>query len=269
MAGCLQGASIFSSQLLTVSGVQYITVPSTQKREENRNVPLMLHSMRLGILTMCLFHVCWYCIFWTFPPGLCCRLHIQLFGFLLNVQLLSCTYAPHPFWDHLIQKLLWLLHSTKLSTSHIWSGMNLFFLILQEDLSLLHSDVWIKSSEYFWILAYLLDLEVLSGNLIFTLSPCYCCTWPHLSVFLTKSLVTSFLMYMYVCPFLTVHWNCDSNALDSLWDLFWKITQDQRTKSTRTVHALCLLMHLSRLVLESCGRCCKEYVIPKDADTAQ
>jgi hypothetical protein len=47
-------------------------------------------------------------------------------------------------------------------------------------------DVWIKSSEYFWILVYLLDLEVLLGNLIFTLSPCYCCTWPHLSVFLTK-----------------------------------------------------------------------------------
>lgn len=110
-------------------------------------------------------------------------------------------------------------------------------------------DVWIKSSEYFWILVYLLVLEVLSGNLIFTLSPCYCCTWPHLSVFLTKSVVTSFLMYMYVCLFLTVHWNCDSNALDSLWDLFWKFTQDQKTKSTRTVHALCLLMHLSSLVL--------------------
>jgi hypothetical protein len=111
-------------------------------------------------------------------------------------------------------------------------------------------DVWIKSSEYFWILVYLLVLEVLSGNLIFTLSPCYCCTWPHLSVFLTKSVVTSFLMYMYVCLFLTVHWNCDSNALDSLWDLFWKFTQDQKTKNTRTVHALCLLMHLSSLVGE-------------------
>jgi hypothetical protein len=186
----------------------------------------------------------------NFSPGLGCRLHINYLVFcsVFSCFLLLVCHIPSSSYKNCCSFCIQPKYQQLTVLSHLVWNKSLLSCSTRRLVTIAPCDVWVKSSEYFWILVCLLDLEVLSGNLIFTLSPCYCCTWPHLSVFLTKSVVTSFLIYMYVCMFLTVYWNCDSNALDSLWDLFWKITRDQKTKSTRTVHALCLLMHLSSLV---------------------